>query len=331
MAKALLAALEKRPTELPVTAPITKPIPKGKRIDWLVCGVPDCTILTKPLQEAAAALGWTIKSIPAGLTPATVQAAWKLAVQDKPDAVMATGFPRAIFNTQLQQLKAMNIPVIDGFVTDEAGDGLTAVVAGGAETFGATGKTLADFTVGRGGKKTNAVFIGGSTFPGLDAVQNAYKTEYKTLCPDCSFDALNEPASAIGTTLPSAVVAYLTKHPNVNYLALGEGSMSIGLPQALQAAHLKAKIVGVYPSQTELQALSAGTIDGIVMFQQGDAMWQMTDALARYFAGVDVADAMKPSPAWAITKDSASELSGRGPYFLIENYQADYKKLWGVS
>jgi hypothetical protein len=87
----------------------------------------------------------------------------------------------------------------------------------------------------------------------------------------------------------------------------------------------------VYPSQTELQALSAGTIDGIVMFQQGDAMWQMTDALARYFAGVDVADAMKPSPAWAITKDSASELSGRGPYFLIENYQADYKKLWGVS
>src|SRR6201999_2398237 len=115
----------------------------------------------------------------------------------------------------------------------------------------------------------------GSTFPGLDAVQNSFKTEYNTLCPACPFDALNEPATSIGTTLPASVVAYLTKHPDVNFVVLGEGSESIGLPQALATAHLNAKIVGVYPSETELAALAKGTIDGIIMFQQGDAMWQM--------------------------------------------------------
>jgi ABC-type sugar transport system substrate-binding protein len=225
----------------------------------------------------------------------------------------------------------MHIPVVDGFVTDEAGNGLTAVIAGGPVTFGNTGKALADFTVGRGGKNTNALFVGGSTFPGLDAVQSAYQQEQQKLCPSCGFAALNEPATAIGTTLPSSVVAYLTKHPDVNYVVTGEGSMNLGLPQAITAAHLKAQIVGVYPSQTTLQYVANGQIAGLVMFQQGDAMWQMIDALARYFAGVPVGPSMQPSPAWAITKDTVSQLAGPGPYYLIPNYAKEYEKLWGKS
>jgi ribose transport system substrate-binding protein len=64
------------------------------------------------------------------------------------------------------------------------------------------------------------------------------------------------------------------------------------------------------------------------MFQQGDSMWQMVDALARHFAGVSVEPSMLPSPAWAITSDNVDQLTG-DPYVLIEDYEAQYKALWG--
>jgi ribose transport system substrate-binding protein len=337
-ANAIPAATEKlqqlmvRPPTIPVTTPVGKQVPTGKTIDWLACGSPDCTILTGPLKDAAAALGWKIHTINAGLTPETVQAAWNLAVQDHPDGVLATGFPSVMFSSALAKLKAANIPVSDGFVTDNPGNGLTTVVAGGNGTFETTGKALADATVGLGGKKTNVLFVGGSTFPGLDAVQNAFESELKSLCSDCGFGALNLPASAIGTTLASSVVAYLTKHPDVNYVVTGQGSMNIGLPQAIKSAHMTAKVVGTYPSQTTLGYLKNNEMAAMVVFPQGDAMWQMMDGLVRAFAGVSVEPTNQgEGAAWVITPENAGELTGPGPYYQVADYAAQYKKLWGVD
>lgn len=331
-ATAKLKQLEVRPATVPVTTPVGKPVPTGKTIDWLACGSPDCTILTGPLKEAAAALGWKIHTIDAGLSPETVQAAWNLAVQDHPDGVLATGFPSVMFKSALAKLKDANIPVSDGFVTDNPGNGLTTVVAGGNGTFEITGKALADATVGVGGKDANTLFVGGSTFPGLDAVQNAFEAELKALCPTCEFGALNLPATAIGTTLASSVTAYLTKHPDVNYVVTGEGSMNIGLPQAIEAAHQSAKVVGTYPSETTLGYLKNDQMAAIVFFPQGDAMWQMMDGLVRAFAGVSVDPTNQGAgAAWVLTPENASELTGSGPYYQVADYAAQYKKLWGIS
>src|SRR5690242_15171736 len=46
-----------RPTRIPVTQPIGKPIPSGKRIDFINCGVTSCTILYKNLVDAAKSVG----------------------------------------------------------------------------------------------------------------------------------------------------------------------------------------------------------------------------------------------------------------------------------
>src|SRR4051812_40362938 len=84
------AQFAQRPTRIPVTAPIGKPIPTGKQIDFINCGVTSCTILYNNLVEAAKTLGWSVKQINTQGTPESVQAAWKQAVNDKPDAVIAS-------------------------------------------------------------------------------------------------------------------------------------------------------------------------------------------------------------------------------------------------
>ena len=332
-AQQLLDALLVRPTQLQTTTPVGTPVPTGKTIDWIVCGVPECTALTKPLTEAAAALGWTVNPIDGGLTPETVLAAWQLAAQNKPDAVIATGFPSVMFADPLAQLKADGIPVVLGYVTEDADPdtGIIAVIAGGGGTFQDQGKYEADFVLGRAGENANTLFLGGSTFPGIDAVIEGYQAEYSRLCADCAFDSLDIAADTIGTTLPTNVVAYLTSHPDVNHIVLGIGSMVLGLPDALKTAGLDdVKIIGTAPSATTAQMVADGDIEGLIMLQQGDSMWQMIDALARHFAGVDVAPSMLPSPAWAVTQDNVDQLTG-DPYVLIEDYQAQYKALWGVS
>lgn len=327
-AASLVKALEARPEHLPSSEPVGKPIPSGKTIDWLQCSTPACTILTKPLEDAAATLGWKVRVIDAGITPATVKAAWDVAVSDHPDAVMATGFPKSIFASELAQLKAENIPVIDGFVADTSGTGITAVVQGN-NTNQKIGVALADWVLSQKGKKANALLVSSSTFTTLARVQSGFKTEYQRLCSTCGLSTLNEPATTFGTSLPGDIVAYLRTHPSINYVVADEGSMPIGLPQALATAGIKVTVVTQFPSQTTVQYLQEGKIQAIVMPQEIDAMWQMTDALARYFAGVSVVPSEAASPLWAVTPGTASQLVS--PYYLVPKYQTKYEQLWGVK
>jgi ribose transport system substrate-binding protein len=330
-AVAALKAISTRPTQLQTTKVIGKPIPTGKTIDWIVCGSPLCTVLTGPLQAAAKVLGWKIDAIPGGLSPETILDAWNLAVQNHPDAVMASGFPEVVFSSALAKLKAANIPVVNAFVTDKPGNGITATVLSEPSEYNNTGKAMADYAIGTGGTSTNALFVYGSTFPADVLVEAGYQKESKKLCPSCGLNALNVPESDVGTTLPSVVTAYLTTHPKINYVVLGEGSFEAGIPQALQTSGFasRVKVVGQYPTQGSLQDLKQGKIAALVMTQQSDAMWQMSDALARFFAGVSVAPSEASSPVWVVTTKTASQVTP--PYYVVKNYQTLYEKLWGKS
>lgn len=326
-AVAALRKLEARPQHIQTTTKVGKPIPTGKTIDWIVCGSPLCTVLTGPLEAAAKVLGWKVDAIPGGLSPETIVDAWKLAVQNKPAGVMASGFPEIVFSSELAQLKAAHIPVVNGFVTDPPSAGYTPVVSRPSE-YNETGKAMADYALGTGGTATNALFVYGSTFAADIDVEAGYAKESKSLCPSCGLTPLNVPESDVGTTLPSVVTAALRTHPKVNTVILGEGSFEAGLPQALDSAGFShIKVVGQYPTQGSLQDLKNGKIAALVMTEQADAMWQMTDAMARALAGVSTSPSEISSPVWVVTKATANKLTV--PYYVVSNYQAQYEKLWG--
>ncbi|HVX19789.1 MAG TPA: substrate-binding domain-containing protein [Acidimicrobiales bacterium] len=329
-AKRAVAALEKRPEHLPSTQAVGKAIPTGKTFDWLQCSLPTCTILTPPLEAAAAKLGWTIKVVPAGITPETVKNAWDVAVRDHPDGVFASGFPKTIFATELAQLKADNIPVVDLAVGTTSGTGLTAIIQGN-NTNHKIGLALADWVLAQKGKAANTLLISSSTFSTLAKIEQGFSGEYKRLCSSCALGTLNEPATTFGTSLPNDVVAYLKTHPKVNYVVPDESAMNTGLPQALASAGLSKQvgIVSQYPSTTTVQYLKSGQMNAIVMPQMVDSMWQMADAMARQMAGVSVVPAEAPSPLWMVTPKTAGKLTT--PYFLVPNYQEKYQQLWGVK
>lgn len=321
--------LSQRPTQIPSTTPITKAIPKGKTIAWIQCGISDCTVLTPALKAAAQELGWTIKVIPAGLTPVTVKNAWDVAVREHPDAVFASGFPASIFSSELATLHSEHIPVVDYAVTDPPKNGIISVIQGPAFSK-SIGKAMADWVLSKEGKKADTLFVTSSTFADLPYVTSGFNSEYSGFCSSCKVSTLNEPATSFGTSLPTTIVGYLRAHPSVNYLVLDEGSMAIGMPQALSSAGLTSTpVITQTPNPTTSQYLKQGAqLKMIVMPQMVDTMWQMVDTVARYWSGTPY-ESEVGSPLWLVTPSTVSQLTY--PYNLVPNYQQKYKALWKKS
>ncbi len=326
-AQSAVDQLTTRPTEIPVTKPLEGDVPTGQTASWLQCSIPDCEILGPPLEAALGEFGWSMDTIDAGLSPEEIKNAWGLAVKQSPGAVFATGFPSSIFSEELGQLAAADTPVIDAFVAEPAGGGISAVISG-TPTSNAIGEAFADWVLAKKGKEAKVLLVHSSTFPTLVDVKEGFESRYSELCPDCSVEVMDVPAESFGADLPAEVVAKLQANPDINYVIADEGNMLLGLPQAMETADITdVPVVGQYPSETSVEYLKSGKIvKAIVMPSMTDAMWNMTDALARNFTGQSLDENQAAGPLWIVTPDTADQLET--PYHLIEGYQDEYKKLW---
>ena len=325
-AVALLKKLKVRPIHIPVNKTITKPIPKHKTIDFVVCGVPQCAILAAPLEAAAKFLGWKVVDISGGLTPATIDNAWNQVVHNKPSAAMGTGFPEVVFSSQLATLKADHIPVINGFVTDKSGSGVVAIV-NGQPSYTYAGTSLSVFVLGTDGTTSHSLFVGSTTFPASTFEQNAYVAENKKLCPKCQESNLDEAATATQSQVISDIIAKVNATPKINFVVCSQPTYAAGLPQALKTAgHASVKILVNTPDPTTLGYLSKGKIAGIMDVPNTDAMAEFIDALARFEVGMSTTPSEGAGGDWAVTKGTASQVTY--PYFLVKGALTQYEKLW---
>jgi ribose transport system substrate-binding protein len=320
-----------RPTTIEVTQPVGAPIPKGKTIDWIQCAIPACTQLGVGLKGATDALGWKLNIIDSGLTAEGVTNAWAKAVQQKPDAVIGAGNPKSLFQASLQQLAAAGIPVVDIDVTDSAGDGITAVIQG-SSAYGPSGALIADWVLADGGTKANTLVVDTSAYPVVGLRVKGFKDEYAKLCPNCPIDTIEAQVTDFGDKLDTQIVGYLQAHPKVNYVAAGVSDMVTGLSSALQGAGLgsKVKVISndINPA-LEQDLRSGGPLKALTQLENVNMMWQAADVLARKFAGQPFQASADATPnMWIATKDNIGTYTE--PYPLVADYQAQYKKLWGV-
>jgi ribose transport system substrate-binding protein len=327
------AALEKRPTSIGIDKPVGKPIPKGKVIDFVQCGVPACETERAILQQATDLLGWTLKPIDSGVTPEEIKAAYDQAIKDEPDAVLSSGNPRALFEPELKTLAQMKIPVVQAFVGDKPGNGITGVV-GGPEASEIEGAAEADYILSHSESedtKVGLVYVNG--FETTVVVANSLKKELEAQCGGCSTAEVVVPVSSIGADLPQRVSSFLTSNPDVEWSSIAYSDLVVGLPTALKGAGVEnAKLVTLNLSPAIAPYMAKGEY-----LQMGfdvsfpEAYWREIDLLARYFTGQPYDEDMDDStlPYWAVTADSLPSSTEEFP--AVVDYEAQYKKLWGLG
>ena len=318
-----------RPTEITQSKPIDKSIPSGKKITFISCGVEACAVQGPIIKEAASKLGWSVTEVGTDGSPEKVQGAFESAIRDGTDAVIINAADKDALAKQLSDAKAAGVEFVTCCSLGKQGTDFLFNIAT-PEQNAPIGEMLAAKVVEDSGGEANSVYVNVSAFAILAAVGDTFKQKYAELCPDCKMDTLDIPLTALGKDVPDRIVSYLRSHPDVNYVVLSEsGSTAPGLTAAIRAAGLgdKVKIVGQGGNEAVYQEVKNGSILAVVPTALYSYDYGMVDALARKFAGVPVQET-KPE-FWLMTKDNAPATIDGPAFPIVEDYQAQWDKLWG--
>jgi ABC-type sugar transport system substrate-binding protein len=329
-AQAFLAKAETRPTQITNTVKITKPIPKGKTVDFITCGAtPECTQEGQLVQDADNLLGWSTVI----LNNDGSSAAWKndfdQVVRTKPAAVLFTGIPAALYASDAAALKANGTFVSTCCVTDVAGPstGIGYAIDVPSQV-GPVGGAQAALVAADSKDTADSLIVNLPDLPILDNGVTDYKSGMATYCPSCKVSELDIALANIATG-PSTIVAYVRSHPSIKYVVAATDGLTVGLPAALKAAGLSdVQIIGQGATATNLQYMHSGEQAGDVAFPYYEVMWSMVNAVAQHEAGMAVTPSVAP-PMWVLTPSNAPTSSLAFP--LVLNYQTQFKALWGLG
>jgi ribose transport system substrate-binding protein len=294
------------PTSLDLP-PVAKPIPTGKTVTYVHCGVEVCSTIVKAMEKAA----------------------WDTVARIKPAAAFGSGFDSTLYSSALKQLKADKIPVMSWATLDKDGNGI-ALAKGGPQEVGVIGDQQAAWVISSTNGKANTLFVDLPTYTILKPIGVEFEKTYKKYCPNCPYATMSVPLTSIGKDAPARIVSYLRSHPDVNRVVLSYDGVGVGLPGALKAAGLDKKVqfIGEAPTATNLAYVKSGQ-EGATVSQGYYEIWAaFLDAAARATTGQSLAPDKAWKPPWfLVTKDNIDKVGTNfGP--VIPNLNEQLKKIW---
>ncbi|HTD79209.1 MAG TPA: hypothetical protein VK898_16340, partial [Chloroflexota bacterium] len=117
-AQQVVAQAMQRPSTVSVTTPVGKPVPSGKKIVFISCGIAVCDLQGKIVAKATSLLGWSTSTIATTGTPTSVLAAYDTAVREGANAIVTTAALRAEIASKLPALQAKGIVISNCCTTD---------------------------------------------------------------------------------------------------------------------------------------------------------------------------------------------------------------------
>jgi len=326
-AQKLAAPFQKRPTKLEVTVPITKPIPTGKRLDFITCSSPGCAVIASRFVDAATILGWHVKVLTAAPSADSIVSAYETAIRDKPDGLAVAAVSAEVARPELAKLQSMHIPV----VTVQDPDVKFGPIIASLYTHDSAyrlGRATADEMTALGCGKGTTLYLNLSGYLVLQFRLKAYEAQMKRLDPSMKYKVLS--FAATDTTFTSQIVGAVRADPSVSCIYASADFMALGLPQALKAAGVTSlpKIITDYPAgNTTLQYIHSGLATATDIGDSGSYGYIYIDTFARYFTGMSLApDVNALQTIWFVDRANAPTSI---PYSDVANLKAEYTKLWG--
>ena len=162
-----------RPTTLGTLPPIGKPVPTGKKVAFISCGVEACEIQGNIIKQGAADLGWTASTIATDGSPEQLQNAFKTALRQGADAVILNAVNRAAVAKQIEEANAKGVPFVTCCSVEAEGGGILRNVGGTANS-AQIGEKLAAEIVADSNGKANTLFVNISAFQILKALGDQF-------------------------------------------------------------------------------------------------------------------------------------------------------------
>jgi len=323
----IVREFEQRPTRIEVSEPITRPIPEGKRIDFLTCSSPGCARIADYFEQAVSRLGWTAKVIEVDATADAINRAYDTAIRDKPDGLVVVAVSSEVARNKLAELERMRVPVVTVQDPDQPFGPIIASIYTHPSSI-RTGRIHADTLIAAGCADGTTIYIDVGGFIVLEYLRRGFEDEVRRLAPGMKIKRVDIAATKEGDA-QSAVIGAIRSNPDTTCVFGASDPLVTGLPQAVRAAGVSDPIQYFtdFGGDTTLQYVNDGIATAT---NQGDpASWAylLTDTLARHFAGQSVRpdqDALQN--IWIVNRDNALD---RIPESNVPDMVQQYERLWG--
>jgi ribose transport system substrate-binding protein len=337
-AEAVVSADTSTPTSIGITQPVGKPIPTGKHIVIVYSGqgAVGTNLVYTGFNQAAKVLGWNVTPLyPALPTPQDLQQALNEAIQLKPDAVIITAVDDVDFQTQINTLHSMNIPVIANFSPDPTGGPITLSLMGAAGE-GALARVAGAKAVADLGGKGELGVIGLQGYKIVQDYTQGFYAEVHQTCPACTIKETDLPLTSLGTSDGTDIVNFLRANLGIKGLLIGYDGLGSDLFTAAKSAGITLpKVYSIATLPTGIQAAQDGQLTATVPVDYTDLGWRDADALARIFTGQTASalaqDVIYERPViWSEQYHNVPSLApGDGFPGVVTSDKAQYEKLWG--
>ena len=240
--------------------------------------------------------------------------------------------PNSAISSQLAALKAKHVPWVAVASPSPIGDDMIANFSSSPE-IALSGKVMADWIIADAQGKANVAYFWDPTLTQHLPAKNAFVAEMGALCPGCTVSVQTTSFSTgIGTTDPAQIVSYLQRNPDTNYIVIGIGDATAGIPEALAAAGLasKVKIVTRLADTINFKDIQSGTEAMGVTEETYEIGWRMVDALARDFLGDSIACCTTPIGTVHVITKADLPASLTVPY-SVPGYQQFFLKAWQLQ
>ena len=163
-------------------------------------------------------------------------------------------------------------------------------------------------------------------------IQDAFKAELSSLCPDCKVHELKIPVATLGNKAPQLIVSDLQANPDTNVVVGANSEQMIGLPAALKTAGLKVDTIGGAGSPVTLQYLKDGQQTADVALDLPVLTWSMIDAAVRGATGQQLgADQAKGLPPQQILMQKDIVFDPKMGWTGYPDFADRFLKLWNAA
>ncbi|MFE3765849.1 substrate-binding domain-containing protein [Streptomyces sp. NPDC059104] len=286
--------------------------------------------VAKGIGEAADAIGWKVRVIDGGGTPAGIQAAFSQAVTLKPSGIVIGGFDPALTSQQVAQARAAHIPLVGWHAVGSPGPNESAGLFTNVTTkVEDVARISADWIIARSRGNGGVVVFTDDSIPFARNKAELIKKQLAD-CPGVRLLAYeNIPIPDAGNRTPQEVSSLLARFGDrwTDSVAINDLYFSDAAP-ALRAAGAPGSgppfnIGAGDGDPSAFQRINSGQFQAATvpepLSQQG---WQIVDEFNRAFAG-------RPASGYVAPVHIATAANSRGlTSWDPAGYREAYRRIW---
>ncbi|MCW4385188.1 substrate-binding domain-containing protein [Salinibacterium sp. SYSU T00001] len=313
-----------------IDEPLESPVAEGTHVVYLDVGTPVSAVMWGNLQAPAELLGLELERVEVGRDAQSINSAMNTVVEMAPDGVINITLDPIFFESQIEQLEEMGIPIASGSVMNTLDYDLPEAF-NGSEWMQANGEALAAAAIVRSEGTAEYVFYNVPEFPFSALELEGAQSKMEELCPDCTLRVVDIPIAELGSTAADRVISDLQANPGTDYYIAAVDEVQIGLPQKLELAGLDVPGIGMWTAPPNYEQIANGEQDATLSVDLNLMMWTVLDQLLREMNGQvyewpDVAT--RASTLTRVTDESNAPEDPVVGYVAIPDYQERFAANW---